>query len=222
MVDGVFIGGGAQADILNTENNLKINDIVSWTHKHHYIKFGVNIPNLSRRAWEDHSNRLGTFSFSSLAAYDASTPYSFTQQAGIGRTVFWMNEIGIFIQDEVQVRPNIRVSSGCDMTGRRISNPFTTLLLDFSLAYTTQIARRIRARERYLFYDRSGAPSMADLNAITVSFSAPSPCSIPATRARIHQGPTLLAADEPGADREWRTHSLTSPITAWASNANWP
>ncbi len=52
MVDGSFKGGGAQADSLNTENNLKINDIVSWSHKRHYVKFGVNIPNLSRRAWE--------------------------------------------------------------------------------------------------------------------------------------------------------------------------
>lgn len=43
-VDGSFTGGGAQADYLQTENNLKINDTVSWSHKRHYVKFGVNIP----------------------------------------------------------------------------------------------------------------------------------------------------------------------------------
>jgi hypothetical protein len=112
VVDGAFTDGGAQADLLDTENNLKINDVVSWSHTRHYLKFGVNIPNLSRRAWEDHSNRIGTFNFSSLAAYEASTPYSFTQQAGVGRTVFWMNELGAFIQDQIQVRPNLQVSLG--------------------------------------------------------------------------------------------------------------
>jgi hypothetical protein len=74
VVDGDFTGGGAQADMLETENNLKINDIVSWSHGHHYIKFGINIPNLSRRAWDDRSDRLGTYSFSSLAEYAANTP----------------------------------------------------------------------------------------------------------------------------------------------------
>lgn len=66
VVDGSFTGGGAQADFLQTENNLKINDTVNWTHGRHYVAFGVNIPNLSRRAWEDRSNRLGTFNYASL------------------------------------------------------------------------------------------------------------------------------------------------------------
>lgn len=57
---GNVTGGGAQADLYQTENNLEINDTVSWTRGRHYVQFGVNIPNLSRRVWEDSTNRLGT------------------------------------------------------------------------------------------------------------------------------------------------------------------
>ena len=163
VIDGAFTGGGAQADLLNTENNGKINDIVSWTHGHHYVKFGVNIPNLSRRAWEDHSNRMGTFNFSSLAAYQANTPYSFTQQTGAGRTVFWMNEIGSFVQDQIQVKPNLQMSVGLRYDWQTYFKSIHDFAPRVSLAYTTPDHKTVLRGGAGIFYDRSGAQAMADL-----------------------------------------------------------
>ncbi|MBT9330608.1 TonB-dependent receptor [Paracidobacterium acidisoli] len=163
VVDGAFTSGGAQGDLLNTENNLKINDIVSWNHSHHYVKFGVNIPNLSRRAWEDDSNRLGTFSFSSLADYEANTPYSFTQQSGIGRAVFWMNEIGAFIQDQIQIRPNLQASVGLRYDWQTYFKSIHDFAPRLSLSYAMPNRRTILRAGAGIFYDRSGAPPMADL-----------------------------------------------------------
>lgn len=163
VVDGAFTSGGAQADLLNTENNLKINDIVSWNHGNHYIKFGVNIPNLSRRAWEDHSNRIGTYNFSSLEAYGANTPYSFTQQTGVGRTVFWMNEIGSFIQDQIQIRPNLQASIGLRYDWQTYFKSIHDFAPRFSLAYSTPDHKTVLRTGIGLFYDRSGATPMADL-----------------------------------------------------------
>lgn len=163
VVDGAFTGGGAQADVLDTENNLKINDIVSWSHKQHYVKFGVNIPNLSRRAWEDHSNRLGTFNFASLADYESNKPYSFTQQEGVGRTVFWMNEIGAFVQDQIQVRPNLQVSAGLRYDWQTYFRSVVDFAPRFSVAYSTSDHKMILRAGVGLFYDRSGAQPMADL-----------------------------------------------------------
>jgi hypothetical protein len=163
VVDGAFTTGGAQADLLATENNLKINDIVSWSHKHHYIKLGVNIPNLSRRAWEDHSNRTGTWNYSSLADYQANTPYSFTQQTGPGRTVFWINEIGSFIQDQIQLRPNLQASVGLRYDWQTYFKSIHDFAPRLSLAYSTKNHKTVIRGGAGLFYDRTGAQPIADL-----------------------------------------------------------
>ncbi|HTF65446.1 MAG TPA: carboxypeptidase regulatory-like domain-containing protein [Edaphobacter sp.] len=163
VVDGAFTDGGAQADLLATENNLKINDIVSWSKGRHYLKFGVNIPNLSRRAWEDNSNRQGTFNFSSLSDYVANRPYSFTQQAGVGRTVFWMNEIGTFIQDQIQVRLNLQVSLGLRYDWQTYFKSIHDFAPRISFAYSTKDHKTVLRGGSGLFYDRTGATPMADL-----------------------------------------------------------
>jgi Carboxypeptidase regulatory-like domain/TonB dependent receptor len=163
VVDGNFTGGGAQGNMFETENNLKINDTVNWSHGRHYVKFGINIPNLSRRAWEDQSNRLGTYNFSSLATYAANTPYSFTQQAGVGRSVFWMNEIGSFVQDQIQLRPNLQVSVGLRydwQTWFRSTHDFAPRI---SAAYSMLDHKTVFRAGSGFFYDRSGVQPMADL-----------------------------------------------------------
>src|SRR3981081_688579 len=109
VVDGAFINGGAQADVLDTENNLKINDVLTYSRGRHLFKAGVVIPNLSRRAWEDHANRLGTTYYASTEALAAHTPYKFTQETGPGRTTFWTNEIGTFVSDQIQVKRNLQI-----------------------------------------------------------------------------------------------------------------
>jgi hypothetical protein len=163
VIDGAFTGGGAQADLLNTENNVKINDIVNWTHKNHYVKFGVNIPNLSRRAWEDHANRLGTYNFGSIGDYQAGVPYSFTQQEGVGRTVFWMNEIGSFVQDQVQLRPNLQFTAGLRYDWQTYFRSGLDFAPRFSIAYAAPDHKTILRTGVGLFFDRSGAQPMADL-----------------------------------------------------------
>jgi len=162
-VDGAFTGGGAQIDLLNTENNAKINDIVSWTDKHHYIKFGVNINNLSRRAWDDHSNRIGSYNFASLNDYENHIAYSFTQQEGQGRAIFWMNELGAFIQDQIQLRPNLQLSIGLRYDWQTYFRSANDLAPRFSLAYSTPNHKTIMRAGAGLFYDRSGAAPIADL-----------------------------------------------------------
>ncbi|ADV83621.1 TonB-dependent receptor [Terriglobus saanensis] len=163
IVDGSFTDGGAQGDILQTENNLKINDIVSWTHKRHYVKFGINIPNLSRRAWEDQSNRLGTYSFASLADYANGTPYSFTQQAGPGRSVFWMNELGTFFQDQIQISRNLQIAIGLRYDWQTYFKSFHDFAPRGSIAYSSNDHKLVLRAGAGLFYDRSGAQPIADL-----------------------------------------------------------
>ena len=71
MVQDAFTSGGAQINLLNTENHIQLNEIVSWSSGKHFVKFGVNVPDWSRRGIDNHSNFGGTYNFSSLAAYAA-------------------------------------------------------------------------------------------------------------------------------------------------------
>ena len=164
IVDGTFTSGGAQADVLDTENNLKINEIVSWNKGHHFVKTGVVIPNLSRRAWEDHANRLGTFKFASLAEYDAQLPYSFTQQTGPGRAVFWANEIGVFALDQIQLRPSLQMSLGIRYDWQTYFDSPHNFSPRFSIAYAPGNQRRSVLRAGGgVFYDRAGARPISEL-----------------------------------------------------------
>ena len=123
IVLDAFTGGGAQADRSRTEHHLKLTDIVSWTKGRHTDKTGFQIPDLSRRRFDDNTNTAGTFYFSSLGDYVGNRPYSFIQQAGNGHVVFLEKVFGGFAQDEIRVRPNLTIVMGCGTTGR---TTFTT------------------------------------------------------------------------------------------------
>jgi hypothetical protein len=163
VIDGSSTSGGAQVDLLATENNMKFNDTLSWSRGRHYLKFGLNIPNVSRRAWEDHSNEQGTFSFASLADYNAAQPYSFTQQQGIGRTVFWWIETGAFVQDQIQVTPELQVSVGLRYDWQTYFASAHDIAPRVSLAYATKDHKTVLRMGAGLFYDRAGASPIADL-----------------------------------------------------------
>lgn len=164
LVDGSFIGGGAQADVLDTENNLKINEIVSYSKGKHLLKLGVTIPNLSRRAWEDHANRLGTLKYASLAAYTAHMPYSYTQATGPGRAVFWWDEIGTFVQDQMQLRPNLQITLGLRYDWQSYFDTPHNFGPRLSLAYAPDKQHKTLLRAGGgLFYDRTGARPISEL-----------------------------------------------------------
>jgi hypothetical protein len=115
LISGVATFGSAQADVYNTENNPNLSDMFSWTvstHMPQQIKFGIQMPNLGRRILEDHTDRVGTYTFSNLAAYNAGTPSTFTQQSGASRFEVLYAQPAAFILDIIQVTPRLTVTPG--------------------------------------------------------------------------------------------------------------
>jgi Carboxypeptidase regulatory-like domain/TonB dependent receptor len=113
VVQGAFAGGGAQNDSLQTENNPNISDMVSWTtHRIHQLKFGVQLPNLGRRILEDLTNRQGTYTFASLAAYQAATPATYTLQQGQTRFLTHFDQPGAFFMDTIQATSRLTITPG--------------------------------------------------------------------------------------------------------------
>ena len=87
-VSGAFTGGGAQADARRTEYHFDGTDIVTYLASKQEIKFGVDVPDISRRGFDDFTNQAGTYSFASLADYEASNPFSYLVQSGQGHVTF--------------------------------------------------------------------------------------------------------------------------------------
>ncbi|HET8547806.1 MAG TPA: carboxypeptidase regulatory-like domain-containing protein, partial [Bryobacteraceae bacterium] len=112
VVVDVFTGGGAQADNLRTEVHTSIVWMLTQTASKHTLKYGINVPDWSRRGFSDRTNRLGTFYFASLADYEANRPFSAQVQRGEGRTVFIEKNLGGFFQDDWQMRRNVSLALG--------------------------------------------------------------------------------------------------------------
>ncbi|WP_263366750.1 TonB-dependent receptor [Edaphobacter bradus] len=166
QVSGSFIGGGAQADVAKTENTIHVNEVVTWSHGKHYIRAGVQLPQFSRRAVDDHSNRLGTFKFSSLASYAGNAPYVFTAQQGVGRGLYWINEFSSFIHDQVKLSPRLQLSLGLRYDWQTFIPDNNNLAPRVSLAYAPGTGKTIVRVGTGVFYDRTGGdfPSIVKLH----------------------------------------------------------
>ncbi len=112
VVQDAFTGGGAQADQRSTEMDFKLFENFTWSFGKHVVKAGVQAAEWSHRTYNDLSERTGTFFFSSLQDYEQGRPYAFTRQVGNGFVPLFQKIVGGYVQDEVQLRPNLSVALG--------------------------------------------------------------------------------------------------------------
>ena len=149
--------------------HMTLTDIVSWSTGRHAVKFGFQIPDWSRRRFDDNTNTAGTFYFSNLADYTADRPYSFIQQAGNGHIVFLEKVLGAFAQDEIRLRPNVTVSVG--------------LRYDWQTTFTTTTTSP-RVRRWRFHQQRADGRSFVLVSASSTTGAVPGPFSRLARRKR--------------------------------------
>jgi hypothetical protein len=164
VVRDAFVGGGAQSTVLRTESGGKLNDIVTLSHGKHIVKFGVQIPNLNRRVWDDESNQGGTFSFATLADYAAGHPYAYTVQQGSGRVSLWWREYGAFVQDQIRISPNLQAAIGLRYDWQAFFHDANNFAPRASLAWSPRKDGKTIVRAGAgIFYDRTGVGPIANL-----------------------------------------------------------
>jgi hypothetical protein len=164
VVLGAFAGGGAQGDRLQTENHIAFNEIVVWSGKKHTIRFGVNVPDISRRGLDDNTNTAGTYTFSSLADYLARRPFALVRQSGNGHVVFVEKVLGGFAQDEWKVRPNLQISAGFRYDWQNYFHDNNNIAPRASIAWSPGRSHKTVVRAGAgMFYDRTGPGPIFDL-----------------------------------------------------------
>jgi outer membrane receptor protein involved in Fe transport len=164
VVLDAFTGGGAQSDLLRTEYHAQLMEMLSYSTGKHLIKWGVNIPDLSRRGLNNNTNSMGTFYFSSLNDYQQRHPYSFVQQQGNGHLVFLEKQLGLFVQDEYHLRKNLMVSFGVRYDWQNYFHDNNNFAPRFSFAYSPGKSQKTVIRGGAgIFNDRSGARPIQDI-----------------------------------------------------------
>jgi hypothetical protein len=165
VVTGTFVGGGAQADSRRTEYHFDGTDIVSYVNGKHAINFGIDVPDISRRGEDDFTNQAGTYTFASLAAFNAGSPSTFLVQSGHGHLVFLEKVLSGFVEDNIRVRPNFSLTVGMRYYWQNYFHNDTNNFaprFGFALAPSKDSKTVIRGGAG-LFFDRSGPRPIADL-----------------------------------------------------------
>jgi hypothetical protein len=177
-VSGDFSSGSAQNDTLSTDYNARIFDMVSYTRGRHFIKAGIGIPHFNRRAFDDNSNALGSYTFSPILAPDGVTvltsalqnyqnnrPSAYSINSGDTHFLYHQQEMGAFLQDQFKVTPRFSITPGLRYDWQ---NFLATRRLGFSprvsFAYVLdQQSKTVVRGGGGIYYDRTGSGSLLDL-----------------------------------------------------------
>jgi len=124
-VAGDFVTGSAQNDSFGSEYNFRLYDMVTWTRGRNLVKFGVGTPHIDRRAYDDNTNALGSYTFgptlaadgvtvldTALQNYAANLPSEFTQNTGDTHFIYHQQEVGGFIQDQFKLTDRFSITPG--------------------------------------------------------------------------------------------------------------
>jgi hypothetical protein len=201
-VSGAFTGGGAQANSRRTEYHFDGTDIVTYTTGKQEIKFGIDVPDISRRGFDDFTNQVGTYSFASLADYTAAQPFTYLVQSGQGHVTFLETTFAGIFEDTVRVKSNLSIAAGVRYYWQ---NYFHNIPYDFaprlSFAYAPMAKGTtvIRGGAGF-FFDRTGPAPISDLlhfNGVTLKrFIVDSP-SYPITPPQLAAVPTSVVVLDP-------------------------
>jgi len=129
-IPDAFTGGGASISLTyDHEDNYELHNFTSLTRGRHFVKFGGRLRSVSVDDFTT-SNFNGSFSFTSLNAYKITLQglqqgltaaqiralgggaNQFTVSGGTNLTDVARHDVGLFLQDDWRVRPNLSLSAG--------------------------------------------------------------------------------------------------------------
>jgi hypothetical protein len=169
LVPDAFQSGGAQASIHLRDFLADAEDIATWSHGKHTLRFGGGVRPRWIRA-VNASNFGGTFVFSCLfpipkdpldplqqpctLAFSQNMPAQFTQNIGNPQVSFAQHEFYSFVQDELRLRPKLSLVLGLRHEGQSNGNHFHNVAPRLAIAYAPGSARTVIRAGFGVFYDR--------------------------------------------------------------------
>ena len=106
-----FTRGGAGVASRNTTKTLMFANDTDFTRGTHVLRAGILLEVANFQEF-DARNATGTFTFSSLEAYNAGRPDTFTQRLGLADTSFTYYQLGLYLQDDIRLNRTLSISLG--------------------------------------------------------------------------------------------------------------
>jgi hypothetical protein len=177
-VSGDFSDKSAQGDNFGTEYNFRVYDMATWTHGRNLVKAGIGTPHISRRAFDDNTNALGTYTYAptiaadgvtvlqtALQNYTANLPSAFSENTGDTHFIYHQQEMGAFVQDQFKLNSRVAITPGLRYDWQ---NFLATRRLGFSprvsFAWVLDDASKTVLRGGGgIYYDRFGSGPILDL-----------------------------------------------------------
>ena len=106
-----FTRGGAGVASRNTTKTIQFENDTDFTRGLHVMRAGISLEIANFREF-DARNAGGTFTFSSLDAFGAGRPDTFTQRLGLVETSFTYYQLGFYLQDDIRLNRTLSLSLG--------------------------------------------------------------------------------------------------------------
>ena len=102
-VNDAFTSGGAQIAGGRHPRDVEFASDLDYIRGIHTVRAGTLIDSGSFRA-DDSTNYLGTYTFTSLAAFNAGQPATYTRRIGNPLIEYWNTQAAAYIQDDIRVK----------------------------------------------------------------------------------------------------------------------
>ncbi|MBY0497793.1 MAG: carboxypeptidase regulatory-like domain-containing protein [Cyanobacteria bacterium] len=148
-----FTSGGAQAAGGQHSKTGTFGSDIDYVRGNHTYRVGVQI-DASRWRSDDQSNYLGTYTFESLAAYNAGTPRSYTRRIGDPNISYNYLQGAIYAQDDLRVRRNLTLSGGARYEAQMHVRDFDNVMPRFGVTWAPGAAGTTTLRGSWgIFHD---------------------------------------------------------------------
>ncbi len=153
LVNGSFNGGGAQISRRDLEKDTEFQDLASYRHGKHLLRFG-GVLKSRHLDYTDASNFGGTFTFSDLASFVNKKPLQYAVNGGTPRVTFTQNEVAYFLQDEIRLRPRLDLLVGLRHEFQSNLDDRNNLAPRLALSASTEDGRTVVRAGSGIFYQR--------------------------------------------------------------------
>ncbi len=153
VVIGAFTDGAAQKFQYQRETTLRIQDIATYATGKHSLKFGAEF-RPRRIKIIDASNFGGTYEFSNLNQFASAAPFVYRVNQGSPELAFSQNEVYLFMQDDIKIRPNFSFTPGVRYSWQSNLRDRNNFAPRFGFAWAPLSGKTVIRGGAGIFYER--------------------------------------------------------------------